>query len=394
MASNAASSEITAVSATSQSSPDIPMTARQTDQEVDEYWKSVATPESIPIDLKILVREDLKEAWHFNRIDYVHRCVLRLEWAGTDSERLILDDATVKVTRGDLKRLCNRPTSFYWLQSAQCPNNRGERVFLPGTIFAAIFQEWLRYHQFRPDVDSEHFFANPVRITATGPSTVRGIVDAHRSLCLQALDLILQAGGRANHFVSHFPSGVSRYYSLFPLYRALVVIADHIWYEREPDGMISLGRVAQNQTVLIARTGTEADLSAPISFDSIKAQSFPIGVSNAIGPDDDVIRVSLTTAVRFITDLETREKLANPHTMTTTHHDYCLDPPAPKGYEGDRQICSSPDAWADATIAAADRHGYDNNLATWYSIRRVQAHLVGEDFRKLEHWPFQNQYKY
>ncbi|KAL8721508.1 MAG: hypothetical protein Q9181_007691, partial [Wetmoreana brouardii] len=260
MASNATSSE--------QSSRYVPMTARRTDQEVDEYWKSVATPESIPVDLKILVREDLKEAWHFNRIDYVHRCVLRLE----------------------------------------------------------------------PDFNSEHFFANPVRITATGPPTVRGIIDAHRPLCLQASDLILQAGGQANRFVSYLPSGVSRHYSLFPFYRALVVITDHIWYEREPDGMISLGRVAQNQTVLIARTGTEADLSAPISFDSIKAQSLPIGVSNAIVPDVDVIRVSLATAMRFITDLERREKLANAHTMTTNHHDYYLDPPAPQGYEGDRQI--------------------------------------------------------
>ncbi|KAL8692150.1 MAG: hypothetical protein Q9218_002769 [Villophora microphyllina] len=394
MASDDGSSHIATFSGTYKNSQSTPQTARQSDQDVEKYWRSTVTQQPIPDDLKSLVREDLKEAWHFNRINHVHHVLARPEWGGTDSDRLVLGDAAAGFTQQDLTRCCNKPTAFYWLQSAQDPDNRGERVFLRGVIYATIFQEWLRCHHSRPDVNSQHFFANPIRITAAGPSTVRGIIDAHRSLCVQVSNVIRQAGGRADSFVQQLPSGLSRHYSLFALYRALVTIIDHTWYEQEPDGMVSLGRVAQNQTVLIARTGTETDLSAPISFDSIRAQSFPIQVCDAIGPENDVIRVSLATAVRFIVDLETREKLAKLHTTITSHHDFCLDPPAPEGYEGNLQVCSSPDAWADASIVSADEHGYDNNIDTWYSVRRVQARLVGEDFCKLEHLPLCPKWRY
>ncbi|KAL9576293.1 MAG: hypothetical protein Q9212_007224 [Teloschistes hypoglaucus] len=363
MASDVGSSHIATVSGTYRSTP---QTARQSDEEVEKYWRSTVTQQPIPKDLRSLVREDLKEAWHFHRINYVHHFRARLEWGGTDSERLVLDDAAAQLTENSVTRCCNKPTAFYWLQSAQGTNNRGEKVFPHGIIYATIFQEWLRCHHDRPDVNSQHFFANPIRITAVGPSTVRGIIDAHRSVCVQVSNVIRQAGGRADSFVQELPSGLSRHYSLFALYRALVTIIDHTWYAREPepDGMLSLGRVAQNQTVLIARTGIEADLSAPMSFDSIKAQSFPIKLCDAIGPEDDVIRVSLATAVRFIVDLETREKLAKSHTTITSHHDFCLDPPGPEGYRDDRQVCSHPDAWADASVISADEHGYDNDIDT------------------------------
>lgn len=117
--------------------------------------------------------------------------------------------------------------------------------------------------------------------------------------------------------------------------------------------------------------GTETGLSAPISFDSIKAQALSTKVCDAIRPEDDVIRASLAAAVRFIVDLETREKLAKSHTTPTSHHDFRLDPPAPGGYKGIRQVYSDPDAWADASIVSADEHGYNNNIDTWYSVRRV-----------------------
>ncbi|KAL8704952.1 MAG: hypothetical protein Q9201_001898 [Fulgogasparrea decipioides] len=371
---------------------------RRTENEINQFWRSVATEEPIAEDLKTLVRADLKEKWHFERINVFHAWI-RLDWGGTDSDRLILENTVGRLHSTGLRYIFNKPTAFYVLQSAQYAGNSGHRYFIPGIIFAATFQEWIRSDEAGPDVGFRHFIANPIRVTPTGPSTVRGIIDAHRSLCTQASDLIRQAEGRSDSFVKSLPTGSLEHYSLLPLYRAIVVIVDENWeppggHDIEPDGLISLHKVAQKQTVLIARTGVEEDLSAPISFESLRAQSLPVGTPNTIPPDVDVVRIPLAVAVQFVVDLEKRESLAYPKTRTETSHDSYLDPLPPKGCKGNREVRKSPELWVDATLAAAEKYGYDNVPQTWESIRRVQAKLHGEDFCKLEHLPYGNQWRY
>ena len=39
----------------------------RSDREIDEYWVSVVVEEPVSDDLKVLVRADLKKAWHFRR---------------------------------------------------------------------------------------------------------------------------------------------------------------------------------------------------------------------------------------------------------------------------------------------------------------------------------------
>jgi hypothetical protein len=50
-----------------------------------------------------------------------------------DSYRMILEDNTGKVEPEKLKFLCNKPTAFYFLQSAQGRDASGERNLVPGS---------------------------------------------------------------------------------------------------------------------------------------------------------------------------------------------------------------------------------------------------------------------
>ena len=372
-----------------------PKTYRRTSGEADLYWRAVVIQEPVSDDMKALIRADLKKAWYFARVENF-RYELKTRWETTDSYRMVLDNALGEVEPQKLKYLCNKPTAFYWLQSAQGKNGyTGERMLMPKLTLAAIYEEWTRSHNIEPNIEYGHFFANPVRITATGPSTIQGVLEAHRSLCRQASRLIDQAGGRADNIIERNPS-TSQHYALSPLYRALVVIIDHrieiTDHQIEPDGFISLRKVAQDQSVLIMRTGLEEGLSAPISFESLKSQSLSLKRPDVTMQGLDVIRVSLASAVHFIVNLEMRENHADPKSMDEDTLDKSLDTYPPKGY--DIQVSHSPETWVDAVMAAAEEHGYDNVLATWISIRRIEASKIGEDFGPFKYEPFGREWRY
>jgi hypothetical protein len=371
--------------------------AGRSDREIYEYWKSTVTKEPISEDLKALLRADLKKKWHFERNANL-RQNMRIEWATVDDYKILLEGSTGQLRSKQLEYLCNKPTAFYWLQSAQPTVASGQRAQTPGIVFAAICGEWFRSRNIERSIEFGHFFANPVRITSTGPPTVRGVIDAHLSLCKQASGFKNQLGDQVDSMTQNHTSRL-QHYSLLPLYHAIVVMIDHLdrldkRIARESDGFICLRKSALRQTVLIARTGVEEGLSAPISLESLRSQSVPLKRSDVIMQDIDVVRVSLAVAVQFIADLEVREELAFPKSRNALFEDYWLDPDDAQGSERNDQVCRNSEAWADACIIAAEKYGCDNIFETWQSIRRVQASLVGEDFYELEHVPFGNSWKY
>ena len=371
-------------------------TVRRSDFETDKYCASIVIEEPLSEELKALVRADLKKAWHFERLDLFRR-LTNIRWTGTDHLMILLEDAFGRLEPRRLRYLCNKPTAFYWLQSALGTDAYGERTLMPRMIMAAIFEEWDRCHKTEPNIEYGHFFANPVKISSTGPSTIRGVIDSHLSLCVQASSLLDQAQGGADDIVKSLPSGV-QHYSLFPLYHAIIVITDCVEHGTdcciEPGGVSSLRKLAQCQTVLVARTGAEHGLSAPISLETLKSCSLPLERSDVITPDVDVVRVPLAAAVQFIVSLEEREDLAIPKAKNEPILDPSLDPSTPKGFEEDTQVCCSPETWTDAVMVAAEKHGYDNRWDhAWESIRRVRADLVGEDFCELKPEPFLRRWK-
>ena len=386
-----------ATQATPNSHQGPPRTHRRTSEEADLYWSAYIIQEPVSHDMKALIRADLKKAWYFARIENFRK-KLKIRWETTDYYRMVLDNALGEVEPRKLKYLCNKPTAFYWLQSAQGKSGyTGERMLMPKLTLAAIYEEWTRSHSIEPNIEYGHFFANPVRITATGPSTIQGVLEAHRSLCAQASCLIDQAGGRADNIIER-KSSTSQNYALSPLYRALVVIIDHridiTDHQIDPDGFISLCKVAQDQSVFIMRTGLEEGLSAPISFESLKSQSLPLNRPDATMQGLDVIRVSLASAVHFIVDLEIRENDADPKSKSKDEDtlDKSLDIYPPRGYEF--QVSHSPETWVDAVMAAAEEHGYGEIIDASYSIRRIEASKIGEDFCPFEYVPFGREWRY
>ena len=64
--------------------------------------------------------------------------------------------------------------------------------------------------------------------------------------------------------------------------------------------------------MLLVLTGDDYELSAPISFDSIRSESLPVAqeTSSTVGKPYDMIRVPLIVAIKFILDLQQRENAA------------------------------------------------------------------------------------
>jgi hypothetical protein len=162
---------------------------RRSDREIDEYWSSVVMEEPVSDDLKVLVRADLKKAWHFFR-NVEFRENTKARWATTDYFRIFLENTVGKMELRKSKYLCNKSTAFYWLQSAQQTDAFGQRIqrlkSYSRLSTKSGFDATIPSQTSSTDISLQ----TPVRITSTGPSTVRGVIDAHRSLCTQASSLI------------------------------------------------------------------------------------------------------------------------------------------------------------------------------------------------------------
>ena len=162
-----------------------------------------------------------------------------------------------------LKQICNKSTMLYWDVSAQLPGANA----CPSIIFACIYKSWFRYHDNDPDIEFGKFFAQPFRITQTGPHTIPGILKAHAHLYNRAaLDLESIKRGAES-----YPDKRSSWenFDLLPLSRAVIVLLD------EPcsppvfkDETVSLDSEVERRTAVLVLTGFNQGLSNPLNFDS------------------------------------------------------------------------------------------------------------------------------
>jgi hypothetical protein len=253
----------------------------------DSPWRNPAIVfEELP---ESLILEDLKLSWHFQREAHF-RWMQKVIWTTNDCYRVVLRDFEGMV--GDIaKEMCNKPTTFYWLQSAQTgAPHAPKKSCMPGGVFAAIYEKWHR-SSVNPNIEFGHFFAAPVRITATGPSSLPQILKAHSSLCAQAQHISLDMDN----------------YSVHPLLSAVILVCDRCdaRAERGSDGFVSLREVARTQTVLVILTGTDrTSTGIHVTLDRLKPFALPIERADATGLD--ILRVPLDIAVNFVTELEGR----------------------------------------------------------------------------------------
>lgn len=98
-------------------------------------------------------------------------------------------------------------------------------------------------------------------------------------------------------------------YSIFPLCRALLVVQDgNVDLPEESLGdQLNLATYVEAQTVLLIRTGDEAELSAPISFESLNVAPWNSSGREPELSNVDAVRVTLKCAIQFIVKLYNRE---------------------------------------------------------------------------------------
>lgn len=259
---------------------------------------------------------------------------------------------------------------LYWAHSAQ------ESDRCPLLIFGCIYKEWFRHDN--PSIELGHFFANPIRITSTGPTTISGILEAHRSLCDQASQLLrkIESGEIEKPYMDVWPN--TQNFKLLPLCRAIIVILDELSPDTpvDPDGLIRLDEEMQRVCVLLVLTGDDSGLSTRVTFESLRDQSLPLARTDCTATDDgvDVIRVPLASAVRFVADLERKEQVANP-AMGFSKVDGSICPSAV--FNGPSIL--SADEWANEIIKQAVEKGKENVYETRHALQSIQAAQRGED---------------
>ena len=321
-------------------------------------------------ELRAELGEHLKAMYHDDRRTEFARQT-HFIWGGRRGFMFALESTGPRIPHpSKLADFCNKPTMLYWAHSAQdCDHT-------PLLIFGCIYKEWFRHHH--PSIEFGHFFANPIRITSTGPTTISGILRAHRSLCDQISLLLgkIERGEVGKPYMSVWPN--TRKFKLLPVCRAIIVILDELSPAKEvdPDGLIRLDEVMQRESVVLVLTGDDSGLSTSVTFESLRAQSLPLARTDHIASNDgiDAIRVSLASAVRFIADLELKEEAAYPGTGARTL-DRSICPSAI--YNGPKTL--SADEWANEIINQAVEKGKENVYETRRALRMIQAAQRGED---------------
>ena len=212
-----------------------------------------------------------------------------------------------------------------------------------------MYKEWHRCNNDDPNSEFGHFFANPVRITATGPPTISAILMAHKDFFEQVSTLLdkIKHDEVGELGQARWPDPCN--FKLLPLCRAIVMILDELPHDYDAEGgYVYVDKVLPRQNLVRVLTGEEVSLSAPIGFDSIKAQSIPLARPDA---DESIkaIQVPLSTAISFIAQLHRREEAAFPD-LKPSSIDRSLSPeecvPSPSA--------PSADEWADGALQAAD----------------------------------------
>lgn len=164
-----------------------------------------------------------------------------------------------------------------------------------------------------------------------------------------------------------------------PVYRSILVIIDEQPLMRRGEDEAEQRDIVFAQcSVLLVRTGDEDHLSAPIDLAELARMglALPLGRDKDDSPLDSllddsngrqqVVRVRLRTAVRFIMELERRERESSPR---LTAMKKVLD----------ELSFRAADEFAAGALGEAEKNGsIDRDFYTWAAVRRARAYLDGE----------------
>lgn len=304
------------------------------------------------------IRAQLKQHHHTCR-ERRYGWSIRFQWVsdmGMSSLDHPMITPTHKIDDWELHRFGNKATTFYWANTAQETNRCG------GAVAACIYKGCFRCHDYKPNIELGHFFANAIRITPNGPGTVAGIVNAHKTLC-DRTSVMLEAVRCGEYCEAGIEScRLTQYHKLLPLCRAIIVIYDTVTldFPANNEGCIHLDDVIEKQNVLLVLTGDQRGLSAPVDLDTMKAQVTgqaltPPTTAVTSDSDIDMVRVSMWTAMQFINDLERREESVFPD-LGLIATDRSMAPISDKKKAG----VVTADDWAEEIMQEASEKGTQN----------------------------------
>ena len=329
--------------------------------------------EPLEFELREEMRKELRKSWYISIEDRFGGELVHSWTSGPAPYMLLIDGSgtsTHPIYRSQLLRFCNKPTTLYWAHSAQ------DNTSCPRFIWGCIYKEWFRCYNQAPRLDFEYFFANPVCITSTGPSTILELLEIHQ-LFHNRTSLLLENCRRGESEEAHVNAWPDQF-KLLPVCRAIIVVLDELVLDDVNKEMIYLDLEVQKQNVLMVRTGNEIGLSEPISFDSIRELALPLARPDVQTYNDiDAIRVPLATAVQFIVNLQQREEAAFPESAPSTAVDQALFPWT--DYTGsDSPKITNVDEWVDRIMELADEKGVAKVWRAQEAMLTVQAARRGE----------------
>jgi hypothetical protein len=193
-------------------------------------------------------------------------------------------------------------------------------------ILGGIWNAWCDALGRQPHIQLDEFFAVPVSVGEEYARTVPGILRAHEHICAQLREP-MEESIRTDPYAGWWRPD-PRYFKVHPICEAIIVVFDEYkWADPEnrvnvkmhADGFRRYDEVAQSQSIILARTGHENGLSAPISFESLKDNALPLARRENMG-SIDVIRVPLQVGVRFVANLLLREEAAFPESAMAGPH--------------------------------------------------------------------------
>ena len=269
-----------------------------------------------------------------------------------------------------LLRFCNKPTVLYWAYSVQIDYHR------PRFIWECIYKEWFSCYNQAPRLDFEHFFANSVCITSTGPETILEVLETHNLFYDRTFLLLdrLRCGENEKAYMNAWPDR----FKLLPVCRAVIVSLDELVLGGAHESLIYLDVEVQRQNVLMVRTGNETGLSEPNSFESIRKLALPRARPDIEQYNDiDAIRNPLARAVQSIVNLQRREEAAFPESAPSTAVEQALCPLTHHTESYPAKITNLDD-WVDKVMELADEKGTDNIPKAREAMSMVLAAQRGE----------------
>lgn len=382
---------------------------RESDPAYDERYLKSQTIEPLSGDMVRLLRRELEDIFYEQavkerRLTNTFKLGWRSESSWSEFDRWSLDKQKLFAKKGGfpggLTEFANKEVAVYFEAQGHILGCNEQK------LGRYIFREWLRINGGRPPLQRHHYFAKNMwfdKKCRHRPQNIPEISSFHKSFCdgiSESLDervtiCSAYSGGRFTADPSSIAQSWREHgFALGHVFRSLfMVVDDQVLADLKPpphwaqlphrdsfyhrDSFHLRERIlewsASQYTVLLVKTGDDAHLSAPVSFQSLydSVQALPVNRKDLTmdnrSIEDDVVRVRIGVAVQFVFDLLRREQKALPHVWQA----------AEELQEELRQGCEQ---WIDRVLDHAQQVGIDTNGFTWKAIRRAQARLNGEAF--------------